>query len=785
MTMTTRRISVLGAVMALTAALLSASATPVSAAVINVTTTADVLNGGDGVTSLREAFVQADGNGQADTIVLGAGLTYSLTDCGAGELIHSEAQDLTIDGNGATIEQTCADTRLIDKTGPNTVTLTVEDATLDAPNNSGADLAGAIIRGPSAIVLDGVTITGVNAGFNGSMVSFDFGPGGPGLDLIVIDSTVTNNTGHGLGNQNPAGIRVEGSTVSGHTGSAILLSDGNPIEVVDSTIADNNGFGISTSGQGDGNQPDITIIDSTIHNNGQGGVECSQSCNQLYVENSQITDNGQTAIAGFGGGIVMPFWGQGFPGSEPQVTIIGSIISGNVADHPGGGLWVRAGNKLDGTTPTTSISGSTIADNTVTCAGCEGGGLAIQAGNAIITTTDVTGNDTQGDGGGLWFDKPANHNFTTEPTFTMSNSTVSDNSAGLAAGGLYVHTTSANLAGLTIADNTAGTDAGGIEVGGHAPLQAGFALISSTTISGNTAGGSGGGATVDFPDGSEAVFFNSTLTGNEAAVAGGATATSALVTAAFESTTIAGNTAPQAANIGHSGPVTINRSVIADPLGGGTNCDVLPTVPQAPSVNSGGFSWASDVSCALGLDDVEDPGGDPELGPLADNGGLTLTRLPADTSPLVDLVPLGDCTATDDQRMVDRPQGPACEPGAVEIEGASANLIEGTPGRDRLVGTAQADELRGLGGNDLLFGRAGNDLVLGGGGNDVAFGGRGDDHLIGGPGNDTLSGGPGADVLEGGPGRDILIAGSPGDVLDGGPGRDLCFDHGAIFPRVC
>ena len=34
----------------------------------------------------------------------------------------------------------------------------------------------------------------------------------------------------------PAGIRVEGSTVSGHAGSAILLSDGNPIEVVDSTM---------------------------------------------------------------------------------------------------------------------------------------------------------------------------------------------------------------------------------------------------------------------------------------------------------------------------------------------------------------------------------------------------------------------------------------------------------------------------------------------------------------------------------------------------------------------
>lgn len=780
-----RRISAIGAVLAMTAALLGASATQVSAAVINVTTTADVLDGGDGVTSLREAFVQADGNGQADTIVLGAGLTYSLTDCAAGELIHSEAQDLTVDGNGATIEQTCADTRLIDKTGPNTVTLTVEDATLDAPNNTGADLSGAIIRGPSTIVLDGVTITEVSAGFNGSMVSFDFSPGGPAFDLVVTDSTVTDNTGHAFANQNPSGIRVEGSTVSGHTGSGILLADGNPIEIVDSIIADNNGFGVSTSGQGNGNQPDITIIDSTIHNNGQGGVECSQSCNQLYVENSQITDNGQTAIAGRGGGIVIPFWGQGFPGSEPQATVIDSTFSGNVADHPGGGLWIRAGNQLDGATPTTSISGSTFTDNTVTCAGCGGGGLSIEAGNAIINTTDITDNSTPGDGGGLWFDKPANDNFDADPTFTMFDATVSGNSAGLGGGGLYVHTIAGNLAGLTISDNTAGTDGGGLEVGGHAPLQPGSVLISSTTISGNTANGSGGGATVDFPDGSEATFFNSTITGNEALVAGGATATSALVSAAFESTTVAGNTAPQAANIGHSGLVTINRSVVAEPFGGGTNCAVLPGMLQAPSVSSGGFSWASDTSCSFGPSDVEAPGADPQLGPLADNGGLTLTRLPADGSPLVGLVPIGDCVASQDQRMVDRPQGTACEPGSVEVEGSQANMIEGTSGPDWLVGTSDADAISGLGGNDLLFGRAGDDRLLGNGGNDVIFGGRGNDHLIGGRGNDTIRGGPGDDVLEGGPGRDILIADSPGDVLDGGPGRDLCFDPGAIFPRSC
>lgn len=52
------------------------------------------------------------------------------------------------------------------------------------------------------------------------------------------------------------------------------------------------------------------------------------------------------------------------------------------------------------------------------------------------------------------------------------------------------------------------------------------------------------------------------------------------------------------------------------------------------------------------------------LYPLADNGGLTQTRLPAASSPLVDS---GDpnCLATD-QRGVSRPQGSGCDRGAVE-----------------------------------------------------------------------------------------------------------------------
>ena len=49
---------------------------------------------------------------------------------------------------------------------------------------------------------------------------------------------------------------------------------------------------------------------------------------------------------------------------------------------------------------------------------------------------------------------------------------------------------------------------------------------------------------------------------------------------------------------------------------------------------------------------------------------------------------------------------------------AWAKLLRGTPGDDRLLGTAVADTIEGLGGHDLLRGRGGRDAIAGGPGND-------------------------------------------------------------------
>jgi Ca2+-binding RTX toxin-like protein len=110
--------------------------------------------------------------------------------------------------------------------------------------------------------------------------------------------------------------------------------------------------------------------------------------------------------------------------------------------------------------------------------------------------------------------------------------------------------------------------------------------------------------------------------------------------------------------------------------------------------------------------------------------------------------------------------------------GACVMETLGTPGNDRLAGTALGDSLFGLQGNDLLTGVRRDDCLFGGAGSDRLSGGADDDRLLGDDsrtgvgGNDRLYGDAGEDLLLGGPGRDRLGGGRGNDRLTGGRGRN-------------
>jgi hypothetical protein len=92
----------------------------------------------------------------------------------------------------------------------------------------------------------------------------------------------------------------------------------------------------------------------------------------------------------------------------------------------------------------------------------------------------------------------------------------------------------------------------------------------------------------------------------------------------------------------------------------------------AGTLTSNGYNLDSGSTCGFSATgDITDT--DPLLGPLADNGGDTLTHALLDGSPAIDQ---GICVAgiTTDQRGEDRPKGTTCDIGAFEADGGAVYL---------------------------------------------------------------------------------------------------------------
>jgi hypothetical protein len=156
-------------------------------------------------------------------------------------------------------------------------------------------------------------------------------------------------------------------------------------------------------------------------------------------------------------------------------------------------------------------------------------------------------------------------------------------------------------------------------------------------------------------------LINVTLSSNHAYAGGGLFNSN---TAELVSVTLSGNVATFGGGINTSlGTTTLRNTVIAHGTQG-ANC--YTAAGPGSYYMSIGFNLSDDASCAADLVVAGDRNSqDARLGALADNGGQTLTHLPAADSPLVDL---GECQfgIPTDQRGVARPQGDYCDTGAVE-----------------------------------------------------------------------------------------------------------------------
>ncbi|HEY1268343.1 MAG TPA: right-handed parallel beta-helix repeat-containing protein [Candidatus Binatia bacterium] len=240
----------------------------------------------------------------------------------------------------------------------------------------------------------------------------------------------------------------------------------------------------------------------------------------------------------------------------------------------------------------------------------------------------------------------------------------------------------------TISNNTAGGTDVNRAFGGGINSRSGYLSFTNSTIAGNTAfagktiiHGSdpqtvtppwdSGGGIRSYAD--TIVIQNSTFSGNRASDGGGIRSVQSEVT--IGDTTFSNNIANwEGGGILSSGnaSMTITRSIVSgnQALLFQRGAEFLRLGPLVEEFNL--FGQNGDPSVAYFTPDLTDiiPAGGITtkkiLGPLKDNGGPALTHALVKGSPALDAAPVdANCPATD-QRGIARPQGSACDIGAVE-----------------------------------------------------------------------------------------------------------------------
>jgi hypothetical protein len=185
-----------------------------------------------------------------------------------------------------------------------------------------------------------------------------------------------------------------------------------------------------------------------------------------------------------------------------------------------------------------TLTNSTVSGNT---AGYHGGGISNRYGDLSLTDSTVSDNTAGDYGGGIW------HAYSEYGSFTLTNSTVSGNTASYGGGikGNYL-----TLTNSTVGGNTARSGGG---MSGY------YLTLTDSTVSGNTAYyGSGGGI-----EGSYLTLTDSTVSANTASYNGGGIATTHGYLTLTDST-VSGNTAGNhGGGIWGYGRLTLTNSTVS------------------------------------------------------------------------------------------------------------------------------------------------------------------------------------------------------------------------------
>ncbi|TWU56617.1 Dockerin type I repeat protein [Rubripirellula tenax] len=469
------------------------------------------------------------------------------------------------------------------------------------PIQLSAELGQLSITDSVGISGNGSTQTIVDANQQSRVLSIE----GDAIDVNLSGLAVTGGktTGSNEWNVQP---------IDDHGGGGIRFLSSGTLTATDSVLSANSTSGELAAGGGiftsTGN---VTLIRSTLSNNRTtggfaygGGVRSEFGVVTLI--DSTVSDNHTTGIASDGGGISA---GGG------NVTLTGSTVSSNSTageNAKGAGIQAYQGD--------VTVTESTISNNVTEGFLGKGGGIFAHSGKVTLTDSILSGNRTAGpaagQGGGIYLGMGSG-------SATLLNSTLSGNSTSGAdswGGGIYSFGSSVTLTGSTLSGNR--TTGNGSSGGGIASY--GKVTLFGSTLSNNRADGtdSDGGGLWFGP--TSVSIMGSTVTGNTASGTGGGLATPEDVydrNLKIHNSIIAGNTARINSDlelpITPESPFDLKSSIIGD--------------------NEGTSLTASETADANG-NLIGTPAAliDPLLGPLQDNGGLTLTHDLLPNSPAID-----------------------------------------------------------------------------------------------------------------------------------------------------
>lgn len=290
----------------------------------------------------------------------------------------------------------------------------------------------------------------------------------------------------------------------------------------------------------------------------------------------------------------------------------------------------------------------TIIDSKILNSFGNSAGGIINSGNMTISGSLIRGNRAAYDGGGI----------RNSGKMTISQSSIVSNTTEFAYGGagIYEETGTLLIDNSTIAYNRAQGSGGGIRSYGSLSI-----IINQSTMAHNSATNLGGGVFIESTSGATGTtavlsIINSTISSNEADQGGGLYGSANLTTTlalTLTHTTVNENTGGGISIVPSSGGndnSSVYNSIIANSTG--DNCTGL-----------GGdqSSLSDDGSCEAFSQ------GNPQLGPLADNGGNTQTHALLANSAAFSLGNTAVCQAHgSDQRGLARSEV-ACDAGSVEI----------------------------------------------------------------------------------------------------------------------